>query len=100
MNKILIALTIVCASNAQALDCITDAECVSATITLIRKAAKLDACKQESIAAAKRAEDILQPNDGSIEALEECVNDAVRADKFKKLQVKRIERLNKALKGS
>jgi hypothetical protein len=99
MNKLILTLTMSLGVNALALDCTTDQECVSASLRLIKQAVKLDACKPEVQAAADASENILKPNDNSITNLEACVNKAKREAKFKKTQQKRIERIQKALKG-
>lgn len=98
MRTKLIALTLALASSpAFALRCDTDADCVSATLSLIKKAVKLKACAAEASAAARGIELVASPDDGSIAALEKCVETAKYEQKVMKRRDKRVARINKAL---
>jgi len=95
ITALLTALTV--CKAASALDCATDTECLSATISLMGRATKLQACPQEVKAAANVAADPLAQDNAAIVNLERCVAAAQRQAKLAKARQSRVARINKAL---
>lgn len=82
---------------AQAITCETDNECLTASISLIRKAIKKDVCVKAAGELANELRQKVASDSANVRKLELCLFQAKKAGKRDSTQEKRLKRIEKAM---